>query len=64
MPRIEHPAAPHLSATEERAYLLARAEVHRQRAENSAEIEIRSIHLRMARLYGEQAALIAMVLPD
>lgn len=64
MSQIAQPASPILSATEERAYLLGRAEVHRQLAENSAEIEIRAIHLRMSRLYAEQAALIVMVLPD
>ncbi|MGW8192318.1 hypothetical protein [uncultured Sphingomonas sp.] len=57
------PLAP-LSPLEERAYLLGRAEVHRQLAENTAEIEIRAIHLRMARLYAEQAALIVMVVSD
>ncbi|KQM23875.1 MULTISPECIES: hypothetical protein [unclassified Sphingomonas] len=58
------PAAPLLSATEERTYLIGRSEVHRQLAENTTEIEIRAIHLRMSRLYAEQAALIVMVLSD
>ncbi|WP_294323507.1 hypothetical protein [uncultured Sphingomonas sp.] len=64
MSHIARQADPLLSATEERAYLLGRAEVHRQLAENTTEIEIRAIHLRMSRLYAEQAALIVMVLSD
>ena len=64
MSRIASHASPPLSAAEERAYLLERAEVHRQLSENTTEIEIRAIHLRMSRLYAEQAALIVMVLPD
>ncbi|MFD1033695.1 hypothetical protein ACFQ15_03425 [Sphingomonas hankookensis] len=51
-------------AGEERDYLLQRAEVHRQIAENTAEGEARMIHDRLSRLYEEQAALVAMVLTD
>ena len=51
-------------ASEERDYLLKRAEVHRQIAENTAEGEARMIHDRLSRLYEEQAALVVMVLSD
>jgi len=51
-------------AAEECDYLLKRAEVHRQIAENTAEGEARMIHDRLSRLYEEQAALVAMVLSD
>lgn len=64
MSQIDPSAAMSLSAAQEREYLLGRAEVHRQMAENTSEIEIRSIHSRMSRLYGEQADLIVMVLND
>ena len=64
MPCSDSPPPAPLSPYEERAYLLGRAEVHRQHAENTTEIEMRAIHLQMARLYGEQAALIAMVVSD
>ena len=64
MPQSDDPQIAPLSPSEERDYLLGRAEVHRQHAENSVEIEIRAIHLRMARLYAEQAALIVMVVSD
>jgi len=64
MPRIDPAPPTQLSATEERSYLLGRAEVHRQLAENTTEVEIRAIHVRMARLYVEQAALIVMVLSN
>jgi hypothetical protein len=52
------------SGSEERDYLLQRAIVHRQIAENTAEGEARMIHDRLSRLYEEQASLIVMVLSD
>jgi hypothetical protein len=44
------------SGPEERAYLLRRASDHRGLAEQAGEAETRSVHLRLCRLYEEQAA--------
>jgi hypothetical protein len=49
---------------EERDYLLRRAEDHRQLAEKSEDASSRSIHLRMTRLYEEQAASAPLVVMD
>lgn len=52
------------SGPEERAYLLRRADDHRQSAENAADIGSRAIHARLEQLYREQAQLLEIVLPD
>jgi hypothetical protein len=52
------------SGQEERDYLLKRADAHLQMASTAREQEARTVHLRLHRLYREQAELVAMVLPD
>lgn len=52
------------SGQEEREYLLKRADAHLQMAGSAREPESRAIHLRLHRLYREQAELVTMVLPD
>jgi hypothetical protein len=52
------------SGAEERDYLLKRAEAHLHMAETARELGSRAIHLRLSRLYREQAELVAIVLPD
>ncbi len=52
------------TGAEEQAYLLKRAEYHRQRGESSPEPSARSIHERLQQLYEERAASAVMVLPD
>lgn len=55
--------SPRLGADEQH-YLLKRAEDHRRLAEKSNEPGARAIHLRLERLYQEQATLLAMVFRD
>lgn len=50
------------SGTDERDYLLKRAEDHRQLAEITDDRQARTIHLRLRKLYEEQAELVMLVL--
>lgn len=53
------PAAIDRSGPDECAYLLRRADDHRQLAERHAEADARTIHLRFQRLYEERASQVA-----
>lgn len=52
------------SGAEERAYLLRRADEHRQMVEKTDIAESRVIHERLEQLYREQVRLLNLVLPD
>jgi len=52
------------SGAEERAYMLKRADDHLRLAGTAHEPGTRAIHLRLHRLYREQAERVAIVLPD
>lgn len=52
------------SGPDECAYLRRRVAYHRQLAEKSGEAGTRSIHLRLAQLYGDRLRLLNLVLPD
>ncbi|KQN05070.1 hypothetical protein [Sphingomonas sp. Leaf25] len=58
------PTAIFRSGPDECAYLRRRAADHRQLAEKSGEAHARSIHLRLAQLYGDRVRLLDLVLPD
>lgn len=65
MPQTPQAPAPETrSSAEERQYLLRRAGDHRRLADGGAETDARAIHLRMAQLYEQQAALLDVVFPD
>ncbi|MES2339992.1 MAG: hypothetical protein V4537_18010 [Pseudomonadota bacterium] len=49
------------TGSEERGYLLKRADDHRQLAEKSSEAGARALHLRFERLYLEEAACTVVV---
>lgn len=50
--------------TEERDYLLGRADDHRDLAGRAEDAGTRAIHMRLHTLYTEQAARAALVVPD
>jgi hypothetical protein len=52
------------TGTEERDYLLKRADDHRQRAVIARDQGARDIHARLQRLYEERAAVIGIVQHD
>lgn len=52
------------SVSDERTYLLRRAEDHLQLADRSREVEARAIHLRLHQMYQTQAELVTLVLND
>lgn len=52
------------SEDEERKYLLGRANDHWRMADKADDVGTRGIHMRLHRLYTEQAELIGVVIPD
>lgn len=52
------------TGSEERDYLLRRANAHRVLAERCSETGPRSIHQRLQQLYSEQAGRVGIVLAD
>lgn len=52
------------SVADERAYLLQRADAHRQLAENAGQAEPRLIHVVLQQLYEDRAAALGLVVSD